>query len=90
MTCRELYLQARRVLGGAGVDSPSFDAAALTEHFLGLDRPALAVRGGEMPAPEAEAAFLEALAQRAERRPLQYILGEWPFLSLRLRVGEGE
>ena len=32
MTCRELYLQARRVLGGAGVDSPSFDAAALTDN----------------------------------------------------------
>ena len=89
MTCRELYLQARRVLGGAGVDSPSFDAAALTEHFLGLDRPALAVRGGETPAPAAETAFLEALTQRAARRPLQYILGEWPFLSLHLRVGEG-
>ncbi len=89
MTYRELYLQARRLLGEAGVDSPSFDAAALAEKFLGLDRPALAVRGGETPVPEAEAAFLEALAQRAERRPLQYILGEWPFLDLCLRVGEG-
>lgn len=89
MTCRELYLQARRALSEAGVDSPSFDAAALAEAFLGLDRPALAVRGGESPDGERTRAFLEAVAQRAARRPLQYILGEWPFMSLTLRVGEG-
>ncbi len=30
-----------------------------------------------------------ALEQRLSGRPLQYILGEWDFLSLRLKVGEG-
>lgn len=89
MTYRELYLRARRELAAAGVDSPSFDAAALAEAFLGLDRPALAVRGGESPDEERARAFLEAAAQRAARRPLQYILGEWPFMGLTLRVGEG-
>lgn len=89
MTYRELYLQARRELGEAGVDSPSFDAAALAEAFLGLDRPALAVRGGESPGEEQARAFLEAVSQRAARCPLQYILGEWPFMGLTLRVGEG-
>lgn len=30
-----------------------------------------------------------ALEQRLSGRPLQYILGQWDFLSLRLKVGEG-
>ncbi len=30
-----------------------------------------------------------ALEQRLSGRPLQYILGEWDFLSLRLKVGDG-
>ena len=30
-----------------------------------------------------------ALSQRADGRPLQYILGEWEFLNLTLKVGEG-
>lgn len=89
MTFRELYLTARRALGAAGVDSPSQDAAALAERFLGLDRPGLALRGEECPPPGQESAFLRAVEERASRRPLQYILGKWDFMGLSLQVGEG-
>ncbi|MCU7653340.1 peptide chain release factor N(5)-glutamine methyltransferase [Acutalibacter sp. LFL-21] len=89
MTCRELYLLARRRLGGAGVDSPGADAAALAQRFLGLDRAGLALHGEEAPPPQREAAFLQAVEERAARRPLQYILGEWEFMGLPLAVGEG-
>ena len=89
MTCRELYLLARRRLGGAGVDSPGADAAALAQRFLGLDRTGLALHGEETPPPQREAAFLQAVEERAARRPLQYILGEWEFMGLPLAVGEG-
>lgn len=89
MTYRELYLKARRDLAAAGVDSPGPDSLALLERFFGLDRPGLALHGQESPTPDGEAAFLRAAAQRADRRPLQYILGEWNFLGLTLQVGEG-
>ena len=89
MTCREPYLLARRRLGGAGVDSPGADAAALAQRFLGLDRAGLALHGEEAPPPQREAAFLQAVEERAARRPLQYILGEWEFMGLPLAVGEG-
>lgn len=89
MTARELYMQAKMQLAEAGIDTPGFDAAVLMERFLGLDRPALAVHGDEVPAAKRQREFLEAAAQRAVRRPLQYILGSWPFMSLDLRVGEG-
>lgn len=89
MTCRQLYLTARQRLTQAGIDSPGGDAALLAQHFLGLDRTGLAIHGEETPAPEQEAAFLQAVEERASRRPLQYILGQWDFLGLSLSVGEG-
>lgn len=89
MTCRELYLQAKRTLTAGGVDAPGFDALALTEHFLGLDRAGLALRGNEPPSKKQEEAFLRAVRERAARRPLQYILGSWEFMGLTLAVGEG-
>lgn len=89
MTYQELYLKARWDLAAAGVDSPGPDSLALLGHFFGLDRSGLALRGQESPPPDAEAAFLRAAAQRADRRPLQYILGKWDFLGLSLQVGEG-
>lgn len=89
MTYRELYLKARRDLAAAEVDSPGPDSLALAGHFFGLDRPGLALHGQESPSPDREAAFLQAVSQRADRRPLQYILGKWEFLGLSLQVGEG-
>lgn len=89
MTYRELYIKAKQQLSLAGVDSPGEDALALSEHFFGLDRAALALRGDESPSMQAEAVFLHAAAERADRRPLQYILGEWEFMGMQLCVGEG-
>ncbi len=89
MTYRELYLQAKGLLAAAGVDPPGPDAITLMTAFFGIDRPGLALRGGERPAQKSEAAFLEAVGQRAARRPLQYILGRWDFMGLSLKVGEG-
>ncbi len=89
MTYRELYLQAKRDLAAAGVDSPGSDAAALAERFFGLDRGGLALCGKASPDPGREAAFLQGVKERAGRRPLQYILGSWEFMGLSLQVGEG-
>lgn len=88
-TYRQLYLQARGALAQGGVEGPGTDAALLCRHFFSLDRPGLAVHGDEeCPGPQ-EQAFLQAVGERAARRPLQYILGRWGFMGLELRVGEG-
>ena len=87
MTVRQLYLAARKQLSQAGVDSPGVDAGLLAEKYFGLDRTGLALHGEEAPSPQQEAAFLLAVKERRERRPLQYILGEWEFLGLSLSVG---
>lgn len=89
MTYRELYLKAKSVFSARDIDSPGEDSLALVKAFFGLDRSALALRGQECPAPERERDFLKAVEERAARRPLQYVLGEWEFMGLSLRVGEG-
>ena len=89
MTYRELYLAARKLLSDNGIEDPGTDSLLLAETFLGKDRTGLTLHGEETPAPEQEAAFWIAVKERADRRPLQYILGEWEFMGLSLAVGEG-
>lgn len=89
MTFRQLYHQTKQLFSQAGLESPAFDALCLLERVFGLGRQALLVRGEEPVPKEALPVFSGLVQQRANREPLQYLLGEWPFLSLDLAVGEG-
>ncbi len=87
MTRREWYSAAVSRLQDSGCEDAAFDARCLLEDFGGLAR-------GHAPddtplAEEQTAALTRALDERAAGRPLQYILGEWDFLTLTLAVGEG-
>lgn len=71
-------------LSAAGVLDARYDAAELYRFVTGRDP-----RLDTAPTP-AEAEKLAALAaRRAEREPLQYLLGEWDFYGLTLKVGPG-
>ena len=88
-TLQMIYTQGKQRLQKAGNESPAFDAMCLFTHVFRMDRQALLLRGGAMQAaPEQEAAFFALIEERANGRPLQYILGRWPFLHLELTMGE--
>ena len=71
-------------LQNAGVPDARFDAGQLYRFVTGRD-PRL-----DNGPSEAEAARLDVLAaRRANREPLQYLLGEWDFLDFTLKVGPG-
>ena len=71
----------------AGCEDAAFDARCLLEDVGGMPRGHMA---DDTPlTAEQEVALATALTQRADGRPLQYILGEWEFLALTLKVGEG-
>lgn len=89
MTLEETYREGRRRLAAAGVDSPAFDAISLFQKYFGLDRQGMILRGAEPAGEEPSRAFLAAVDERASGRPLQYLLGVWPFLDMELAVGEG-
>lgn len=87
VTRRQWLADATARLTEAGCEDAAFDARCLLEDFGGLPRGHAA---DDTPLTEAQTAALDAaLSQRAEGRPLQYILGEWEFLALTLKVGEG-
>lgn len=85
----EIYRDGKNRLTAVGNESPAFDAACLFQKVFGYNRQELAVHEGE-PAPNTKIREYTALVEeRAQGRPLQYILGRWPFMELELLVGEG-
>lgn len=89
MTLGEVYRRGKKILEDAENESPAFDAGCLFEKAFGLDRQERILQSSkEADAQKAQACFSMA-RERAAGRPLQYILGEWPFLDFTLKVGEG-
>lgn len=89
MTVQQVYLQGKKSLEEAENEAAAFDAFCLFSHVFGMDRTALAMHRDETAEPEKVQVYLNGIAQRVQGRPLQYILGEWPFMDFTLRVGEG-
>lgn len=87
VTRRQWLAAATARLTDAGCEDAAFDARCLLEDLGGMPRGHAA---DDTPLSEEQAAALDAaLTQRADGRPLQYILGQWEFLTLTLKVGEG-
>ena len=89
MNIGEVYRAGKRLLAQADCDSPDFDAGCLFEKAFGLDRQQRILRSAEEADSETAEQYLALSRERAGGRPLQYILGEWPFMDMTLEVGEG-
>lgn len=77
---------AKRLLD-AGIEDAAFEVRCLLEDLGGMPH---GIRPDDRVLSDEAVAVLEkAVKERLSGRPLQYILGEWEFLSLRLKVGEG-
>ena len=86
MTVAEALRRGTEFLERKGVPSPRVDAEHLLSRALGLTRVQLYVEH-DRPLTEPELAAARALLERRGRRePLAYILGDWGFRRLTLRV----
>ena len=86
MTVGEVLGKATEYLAGRGVDSPRLDAEHLLGKALGMSRVELYMHH-DRPVDERERdAFRELIRRRGEREPLAYVLGEWGFRRLTLKV----
>lgn len=86
-----LIRSAAATLAAAGVTTPDADAELLAAHVWNLSRGSLAaaaLRGDAVPQTGREL-FLDLVARRAAREPLQHLTGLAPFRHLELRVGPG-
>ncbi len=88
-TLGEVYREGRRFLSGAGIEGPGFEADCLFEKAFGLDRQERILRSEQPAEPEAAKRYRGFIRERCGGRPLQYLLGEWPFCGRNLSVGEG-
>jgi release factor glutamine methyltransferase len=81
----ETVREVEAELQAAGVPSPRVDAEILVADVLGLSRSALYSSGHEVG--DAQLARLRPLVdRRVAREPLAYVLGEWGFRHLLLKV----
>jgi release factor glutamine methyltransferase len=74
------YLEAK------GVDSPRLTGELLLAHSLGVERLQLYLQFDRPLTPAELAGYKPLLRRRADREPLQYIVGSTPFRSLDLVV----
>ena len=87
MTWRERIEGAINTLEAAGVEDAKTNAEYLAAHALRLqERSPLRSFLSKDVSPDSERLFLELLDRREQREPLQYILGEWEFFGLPLKV----
>jgi release factor glutamine methyltransferase len=74
------------VLAANGVEAPQTDAELLVAHVLGLSRSELRVMGSRRLTAAERDELGRLVDRRAGREPLQYVLGEWGFRRLVLKV----
>jgi release factor glutamine methyltransferase len=86
MSHRELLASATAELERAGVPSARVDAEWLLAESLGVSKTELYTDGFRPPTLEQERRFQELVSRRASREPLAYVLGEWGFRRLTLKV----
>jgi release factor glutamine methyltransferase len=86
LTVREAVRQAAAELERAGCPSPRVDAEHLLAHALDRPRTALYLDLDARLGARGEERFRDLVARRARREPLAYVLGEWGFRRLTLRV----
>ncbi len=86
MTVGDALDQAASKLSAADVDTPSVDAEWLLAHVLGCTRTELQLERTRELSHDEQRALSAAVERRARREPLAYVLGEWGFRGLTLRV----
>lgn len=85
MRPQEAVREIEARLTAAGCPDADFDARELFRLVTGAD-----LRLADQPLTAAQAGRLETLTvRRADREPLQYLCGSWPFLDFELAVGPG-
>lgn len=88
MQYREIYRLGVSDLEKAGIEEASLDARLLLEEICGTGRTALYAHGEKELTKEQERKYLESIASRSKRIPLQHILQKTEFMGLTFSVNK--
>ena len=88
MTAAEALQTATTTLATAGVEAPRVDTEWLLAHVLDCPRAELALRHSNILTDAQQTEWDALIAQRAERIPLQHLLGSAVFCGLEMEVND--
>lgn len=88
MNYRDCYKSGVEALRQAGIEEAVLDARLLLEHVCGTNRNDLLAHGDNEVSAENYASYVEILAKRKSRVPLQHIIGVQEFMGLPFEVNE--
>ena len=88
MTIREVLARSTDYLAAKGVDSPRLDAEHLLAHTLGISRLDLYLEHDRSLSEDELGRARVLVDRRGRREPLAYVLGEWGFRRLTLKVDD--
>jgi release factor glutamine methyltransferase len=88
MTLRDVVLDARRQLEGAGIgpSEAALDAELLARDLLAWDRAAWVARQDEAPSGGFLSSYAQLMARRRTREPMAYIRGQQEFYGRKFEV----
>lgn len=86
---RDIANECRRKLKESGIQNAAFETACMVEAVTGYDRTHQILHACDALSASQEATLRAMVRKRAERYPLQYVLGSWSFMGFPLHVGEG-
>lgn len=89
ITWRDLFLKGKAYLSDNNIEDCEFDALQLILTFFDGEYSLFCLKASEYADSEAEEFYFSMLRRRAEKVPLQYILGSWDFYKDTFVVGEG-
>ena len=88
MRVAEALHKAAMILENSGVESAEVNAQWLMAHVLGCNRPELGLKQGYTLTVKQQAQWDQMVAQRAQRIPLQHLIGTVEFCGLELAVNK--
>jgi len=88
-TYNDIYLRVRKTLKAAGIESSEFEAKYIVAHSAGKTREQLLAMNKVFATnPEVRKKIESSVERRLSGEPLAYVLGEWEFYGLPIRVNE--
>lgn len=89
MNLQQLLNKGKTVLIDNGIDDADFDALQLMLYSTGYSHASFLLNKAENADDNTEKTYLEYIFRRADKEPLQYIIGKWQFYKSEFYVGDG-
>jgi release factor glutamine methyltransferase len=87
VNAKDLFNEGKKLLEENHIENSSLDCSFILKKHTGLSKADLLLKN-PLIFDNQRVAFLEDIKKRAAHIPLQYILGEWEFMSLPFKVNE--